>query len=51
VAVKHALLDPVVLTRDVREHGLRVGDLGAVVELYGADGVEVEFVQRDPLRS
>lgn len=38
-------LDPVVLTRDVEEHGLERGDLGAVVHRY-ADGeaFEVEFV-------
>jgi hypothetical protein len=40
-----ALLDTVVLNRDLPEHGLRAGDLGAVVELYGTDGVEVEFVR------
>jgi hypothetical protein len=40
-----ALLDTVVLNRDLPEHGLRAGDLGAVVEVYGADGVEVEFVR------
>lgn len=40
-----ALLDTVVLNRDLPEHGLRAGDLGAVVELYGAEGVEVEFVR------
>jgi hypothetical protein len=40
-----ALLETVVLNRDLPEHGLRAGDLGAVVELYGPDGVEVEFVQ------
>ena len=34
-----------VLRRDVLEHGLRAGDLGAVVEIYGDDGLEVEFVQ------
>ena len=34
-----------VLMRDLPEHGLRAGDLGAVVELYGTDGVEVEFVR------
>ena len=45
VAMKFALLDTVVLTHDLPEHGLRAGDLGAVVELYGEDGVEVEFVQ------
>ena len=39
-----SLLDTVVLNRDLPEHGLRSGDLGAVVELYGVDGVEVEFV-------
>ncbi len=38
-------LDPVVLTRDVPEHGLKTGDVGAVVHCY-ADraAVEVEFV-------
>jgi hypothetical protein len=43
--MKFALLDTVVLNRDLPEHGLRAGDLGAVVELYGTDGVEVEFVR------
>jgi hypothetical protein len=38
------LLETVVLRRDLPEHGLRAGDLGAVVELYGTDGLEVEFV-------
>jgi hypothetical protein len=37
-------LDPVVLTRDLPAHGLRRGDLGAVVEIYGADSIGVEFV-------
>jgi hypothetical protein len=37
-------LDTVVLVRDVPEAGLRRGDLGAVVQLYGAEAVEVEFV-------
>jgi hypothetical protein len=40
-----ALLETVVLARDLPEHGLRAGDLGAVVEVYGAEGVEVEFVR------
>jgi Domain of unknown function (DUF4926) len=40
-----ALLDTVVLNHDLPTHGLRAGDLGAVVEVYGSDGVEVEFVQ------
>ena len=38
------LLDTVVLDRDLPEHGLRRGDLGAVVELHAPDGLEVEFV-------
>ena len=37
-------LDTIVLTRDVKEHNLRHGDVGAVVHCYAADGFEVEFV-------
>ena len=37
-------LDTVVLNRDFPEQGLRRGDLGAVVQVYGADAIEVEFV-------
>jgi hypothetical protein len=37
-------LDTVVLDRDVPEHGLRRGDLGAVVQTYEPDGLDVEFV-------
>ena len=37
-------LETVVLTRDLPEHGLERGDLGAVVALYAADALEVEFV-------
>lgn len=37
-------LDTVVLLRDLPEVGLRKGDLGAVVQVYGAEAVEVEFV-------
>jgi len=37
-------LDTVVLLRDVPEAGLRAGDLGAVVLVYDAEGLEVEFV-------
>jgi len=40
----HARLDTVVLVRDIPEHGLCAGDLGAVVEVYPPDGLEVEFV-------
>jgi hypothetical protein len=40
------LLDTIVLDRDLPAHGLRRGDLGAVVEVYEPDGLEleVEFV-------
>jgi hypothetical protein len=38
-------LDTVVLEHDLPEHGLRRGDLGAVVQAYGATTVEVEFVR------
>ena len=38
------LLDTVVLTRDVPDAGLRRGDLGAIVEVYGPNAFEVEFV-------
>ncbi len=37
-------LDTVVLERDLPEAGLRRGDLGAVVQVYPPDGIEVEFV-------
>jgi len=37
-------LDTLVLDRDVPEHGLRRGDLGAVVQVHQPDGLEVEFV-------
>ena len=38
------LLDTVVLPRDIPESRLKKGDVGAVVEVYPPDGVEVEFV-------
>jgi hypothetical protein len=38
------VLDTVVLDRDLPEHGLRRGDLGAVVDTYAPDGLEIEFV-------
>jgi uncharacterized protein DUF4926 len=40
----YRVLDTVVLDRDIPDHGLRRGDLGAVVEIYEPDGLEVEFV-------
>ena len=42
--MRFQLLDTVVLDRDLPEHGLCRGDLGAVVEVYERDAMEVEFV-------
>jgi hypothetical protein len=40
-------LETVALTVDHPESGLRAGDIGAVVEVYGDEAVEVEFVRVD----
>lgn len=37
-------LDTVVLKADLPSHGLKQGDVGAVVEIYTPDAIEVEFV-------
>ncbi len=38
-------LDTIVLSRDLPEHGLRQGDIGAVVHCYkGGESFEVEFI-------
>ena len=42
--MKFKVLDTVVLERNFPPHGLKKGDLGAVVEVYEPDGLEVEFV-------
>lgn len=42
--MSYSLLETIVLNRDLPNEGLRVGDLGAVVEIYEPDGLEVEFV-------
>ncbi len=42
--MKFKILDTVVLEKDLSAHGLKKDDLGAVVELYEPDGLEVEFV-------
>ena len=42
--MKFRRLDVVVLEKDLPAHGLKTGDLGAIVELYEPDGLEVEFV-------
>ena len=38
-------LDTVVVVRDIPEQGLHAGDLGAVVQLYPPDALDVEFVR------
>jgi len=42
--MRYQVLETVVLDRDLSDYGLRRGDLGAVVEVYEPDGLEVEFV-------
>ncbi len=37
-------LDTVVMMVDLPSHGLKRGDIGAVVQVYPDDAVEVEFV-------
>jgi hypothetical protein len=41
--LKH-VLDTVVLDKDLPHHGLQRGDLGAVVEVYEPDALDIEFV-------
>ena len=43
--MRYEELDNVVLNKDLPQHGLREGDLGAVVFVYEPDGIEVEFVR------
>jgi hypothetical protein len=42
--MKYKLLDTIVLLKDLPEHELCSGDLGAVIEVYEPDGIEVEFI-------
>jgi hypothetical protein len=42
--MRYELFEPVVLNRDLPGQGLRAGDLGAIVDMYEPDGLEVEFV-------
>jgi Domain of unknown function (DUF4926) len=42
--MNYSTLETVVLNRDLPEHGLKIGDLGTIVEIYEPDGIEVEFV-------
>ena len=38
------VLDTVILVKELPDLGLHRGDIGAVVEVYEPDGLEVEFV-------
>ena len=42
--MKFSLLETVVLQKDLPEKHLCRGDIGAIVEIYEPDGIEVEFV-------
>ncbi len=42
--MKISILDTVVLEKDLPNNELKKGDIGAVVETYKPDGLEVEFV-------
>ena len=42
--MKFETLDTVALNTDIPSEGLRKNDVGAVVQVYEPDGVEVEFV-------
>jgi hypothetical protein len=42
--MKLKVLDTVVLEKDLPSQGLWRGDVGAVIEVYEPDGLEVEFV-------
>jgi hypothetical protein len=42
--MKYEPHDTVVLVRDVPAHGLRAGDLGAIVDVRPLNSLEVEFV-------
>jgi hypothetical protein len=44
MAASFAEFDVVVLLRDLPEAGLLAGNLGAVVQVYAPDALEVEFV-------
>lgn len=45
--MKLNLLDTVVLKADMPEKHLYKDDIGTIVEMYGSDGLEVEFITGD----
>ncbi len=42
--MKFKILETVVLTKDLSDEDLKIGDLGTIVELYQSGGLEVEFL-------
>ncbi len=42
--MRYKVLDTVVLDRDLPDQSLCSGDLGAVVQVYEPDGLDIEFV-------
>jgi len=42
--MRYKVLDTALLDRDLPEQGLCSGDLGAVVQVYEPDGLDIEFV-------
>ena len=44
--MNYSTLDTVVLNRDLPEHGLKIGDLGTIVEIYEPDGIESNSLRR-----
>lgn len=42
--MRYQILETVVLARDLPAENLKAGDLGAIVETYEPDGLEIEFV-------
>jgi hypothetical protein len=47
MSLKIQLLDVVALTKDIPEHHLTRGEIGAVVECHSDQAYEVEFVAQD----
>ena len=45
--MKLNLTDVVILKKDIKEHNLKTGDLGVVVEVYSETDFEVEFITAD----
>lgn len=47
IAMPYQLLDVVELIRDIPEHRLTAGARGVIVDIYGQDKYEIEFVGKN----